>query len=171
MKRYLSSLGLGVLNHSASDSVTSIASYGSLLGPRRKAKYNLLQVASLFNRASGSHFQSFDSTLHILKLHPSNNAYLMAAHTARSIQDGCNPTVVFQTTLGTGRATSRSNKMLRIKLELRASVLPSFNRHRVWKYGYGRTGKHSAAIRDLGQVSLVTKMGSISVSSSIFNNN
>ena len=168
LKRYVSALGLGVA-HDYQDQAIFIDKYGSLL--RTKFKYNLFSLASLLDHNASLHTLLADRVISIIKVHTLSNARLLSSQAATAIQDGCNPTILFQSILNTGKATGRSAMMLSFMLDLRARVLSLFHREKVWKYCFGRTGKQSAAVRDLAQVSLTTRMGSISVSSSIYFNN
>lgn len=152
LRRYVNSLGLPVSFH---DPGTVLVSSSSFL--LRRPKYGLMKLGVLPNLGS----------LNLVQVNALNHAVLLSNSLARSIEDGCNPTVMFQSVMGTLKQVKRSNRVLGVKLELRALVLAPFARHRVWNYGYGRTNKAVARIKDVGQASLVTYMGLISVSTAI----
>ena len=161
LRRYVNSLGLPLsfcdtsVGVSANSTPSILVSSSSFL--LRKPKYNVLKLASIPSLRS----------LNLVQVNALNHASLLSNSLARSIEDGCNPTIMFQSVMGTLKQVKRSNRVLGVKLELRALVLAPFARHRVWNYGYGRTNKAVARIKDVGQSSLVTYMGLISVSTAI----
>nr|QCX35193.1 hypothetical protein [Amphidinium carterae]QCX35194.1 hypothetical protein [Amphidinium carterae] len=149
LRRYVNSLGLPT---SFLDPGTVLVSSSSFL--LRKPKYGLVRLASL----------NPSLAINVVQVNALNHAALLSNSLVRSIEDGCNPTIVFQSVMGT---LKRSNRVLGVKLELRALVLAPFARHKVWNYGYGKTNKAVARIKDVGKASLVTYMGLISVSTAI----
>ena len=155
LRRYFNSLGLP-LSYDDTTSSILVSSSSFLL---RKPKYSILKLASLCPDGAGS--------VNLVQVSTLNHAVLLSNSLARSIEDGCNPTVLFQSVMGTLKQAKRSNRSLGVKLELRALVLAPFARHRVWNYGFGRTDKAVARVKDVGQASLVTYMGLISVSTAI----
>ena len=153
LRRYVNSLGLPLSFNDTTSSIM-VSSSSFLL---RKPKYSILKLASLPTCGS----------INLVQVSTLNHAVLLSNSLARSIEDGCNPTVLFQSVMGTLKQAKRSNRSLGVKLELRALVLAPFARHRVWNYGFGRTDKAVARVKDVGQAALVTYMGLISVSTAI----